>query len=622
MLSLDHDVTLLRTGCERDAGPARPGSVQGVRELACGGSELPGISFACEDHAHAAAALEALRTAYGEDGPDYLEAPDFRAHGLVALQAQRGGDSLLAKTTIAVRLIASSELIFVHDGLLDLPGRERLAAIEREQLRLAQRIVWPGGDSLDLLARYHEGLDLPSGTLIAPPLPAQPTAPSPVAADDAAPLRILYAARLQRHRGPLDLVEACLSLPDDDWRLTLAGEDTETATMHQSVRATIEAMSGDDPRIVFLPALSPAELTQCAAEHDLLAVPSRVEAWSNTALLAMRAGLPVLASPVGGLATIVEHGVSGWHTDGFGADAFNAALSRLLADPGVLRRMRRSGAPAARAALLTDPERVRAGYAQLLVRSSRQGAARPEAEPLVTGVIPYYDASPYVADAVDSLLGQTHRNLDVLIVNDGSFLAADAILDELARRPRVSVVHQINRGESAARNLGALLAGGDYVAMLDADNMLEPTFVERCLAVLRRDASLAYATCWLRMVDVDGGALPEPVGYAALGNSVLDDADEQNWDGDTIAVLPRALFAEQGFAYDAGGVIQSDWALYRALRQAGRVGAVVPAQLARYRVVAGSLLRTHSDRLQQRSWREAVVRRRHGRTAWLAGGTA
>ena len=121
--------------------------------------------------------------------------------------------------------------------------------------------------------------------------------------------------------------------------------------------------------------------------------------------------------------------------------------------------------------------------------------------------------------------------------------------------PRVSVITQLNQGESAARNLGTRVARGDFVVMLDADNMLEPEFVARALAIFGREPDLAYVTCWLGFIDTD--SKPMNARYAPLGNSVLHE-DSAKWDGDTIAALPRRLFSELGYGFDSNSVIQCD----------------------------------------------------------------
>jgi glycosyltransferase involved in cell wall biosynthesis len=222
-----------------------------------------------------------------------------------------------------------------------------------------------------------------------------------------------------------------------------------------------------------------------------------------------------------------------------------------------------------------------------------------------------------VEEAVDSLLAQTHRNLDVVIVNDGSFEQADEVLARLAADPRVEVVTQLNGGESSARNLGARLARGEYVAMLDADNVLEPEFVARAVEILRREPDLAYVSSWMRLVGVDGSPWSDPAGYAPLGNRVVRDEPE-NWDGDTVAVLPRKLFSELGYGFEPASGIQSDWELYRWLREDGRFGVVIPDWLVRYRVLGESVMRLHGEGIHRRSWEEALARQQLRQTRWTA----
>ena len=619
LLAQRHQVTVVHSGYEDrfpdpfpDAGFAE---VQAVLT-----EDLRPLKFACDDHRHSAQVLEAIRRHYGGEGPDYLEVPDFRAHGLMPLQARRGGEPLLAETTIAVRISPSSELLSLHDGALRRAGNERLAELEREQLRLADELLWLGGDWLDLYRRYYRDLRLPPATKIAAPFPPPPTEPVEGAAGggEPGPLRLLYCGDLRRSQGVVDLVEACWTLPPESWSLTLVGDDSPTATMGQSVRATVEAMSGEDPRIEILEDSGPEAFAAQLRSADLFVSPARLEASPRAALAAMGAGVPVLATPVGSLVEEVEDGVAGWLAADVGGAAVGRALRRLEADRGELERVRASVGLRRRAREIADPEPTLAAYDKLLATPRRPAPVSVAAEPpLVTGVIPYYRAPEYVAEAVASLLAQTHPRLEVLIVNDGSFESADAVLDELSADPRVRVVTQVNRGEGAARTLGARVATGEYVVLLDADNAFEPTFVERALAVLRREPDLAYVTCWLRMVDAEGADTELHPSFAPLGNSVLS-SDSENWDGDTLALLPRTVFTELGFEFPPEGSMHSDWELYRWMRSRGVYGAVIPERLAHYRVLPDSLMRSYSDGLQLRGWDESRERIVLRETRWTA----
>lgn len=615
LLARRHDVSVIHSGAPEEL-PEPLSEAPFQEAFAELPAELAPLKFACEDHRHAAAAMETIRRIYGRRGPDYIETCDFRAHGLVALQARRAGDPLLAHTTIAVRIGPSSELLNLHDGKLQLPGRTRLAKLEREQLRLADRLIWPGGDCLALYRRYYRDLTLPPAVRIPHPFVLPEGEPTPRASTlEGGPLRLLFLGELRRAKGVLDLVEACWLLPPDSWHLTIAGADTDTAVMGQSVRATIEAMCGDDSRLEFRESLREPQLAEALADADLVVVPSRIEVSGTAALLAMAAGVPVLATPVGELPELVEPGVSGWLADGLGPDALAAALARISNERQELERLRASGGPLRRARELADPRALLAGYEELLQGDRRPPRPAPAEPPLVTGIVPYHRAHRYVREAVESLLAQTHPQVEVLVVNDGSFTAADEVLEDLATDPRVQVVTQVQAGEGRARTLGAMLARGEYLVMLDADNVLEPQFVERSLETLQLNRELAYVTCWLRMIDGDGRDTSIHPGYAPLGNSVLSD-DGENWDGDTLAMLPRRVFSEIGFEFHREGSMHSDWQLYRWMRRRGAYGAVIPERLARYRVLPSSVSRAYAQSLQERSWAESLDWLRLSATRW------
>lgn len=602
-----HEVTLIQIG---DGGDLAGPPAAGFRTFqATIGEELASQHFACEEHRRSAATMAALRRAYaGGRGPDYLEVPDRGAAGLVPLQARRAVDPLLAETTIAVRVSPGGELLDLYDGNLRQGLERRPARLEREQLRLADHLLWPGGACLDLYRRHYRELELPQPVRLRAPFWIPPAQPGPAPRPEG-PLRLLFAGDLSRAAGVLDLVEACRLLPPESWTLTLTGRDTETATMGQSVRQTIEAMSGDDPRIEFAEEeMAGAALTARLARADLLVAPDRLGCSAVTAIAALGAGVPVLATPVGDLVEVVEDAVSGWHAEGTGSLALGRALCRLEADRDEIARVRSSGGPRRRAEELTDPRRILDAYEEFLGGRRCWVPARAAAKepPLVTGIVPYYRAAGFVAEAVASLLGQTYPRVEVLVVNDGSFEPADSILEELGADPRVRVVTQLNRGESTARNLGARVAAGEYLVMLDADNVLEPRFVERALETLQADPELVYGTCWLRMIGPDGRETSVQPDTAPLGNAALDDYEE-NWDGDTLAMLPRRVFTELGFEFHPEGSMHSDWQLYRAMRRRGAYGAVIPEKLARYRVLEESIIHSYPRQLQERSWRESAA---------------
>lgn len=108
--------------------------------------------------------------------------------------------------------------------------------------------------------------------------------------------------------------------------------------------------------------------------------------------------------------------------------------------------------------------------------------------PLVSVIVPVYNVRPYLAEALDSVVNQTYKNLEILVIDDGSTDGSGELCDEYAAKDsRMHVVHQQNGGISAARNRGLDLMTGDVVAFLDSDDAFDPCFVEQTLSALLRE---------------------------------------------------------------------------------------------------------------------------------------
>jgi glycogen(starch) synthase len=620
LLSREHEVTIVHSyedgPLHTDGDGAAP-----VRHVVADPSRLPRVTFSCDDHARSAATMLAIEDAYGDSPPDYLEVPDYRGHAVVPLQARAGGHRSLRGTVVAVRLRGMAELICLRDGYWPLPSNRMVFDLEREALRLADFVVWPGGDVLGLYRRCLDPRLFEDAERLRLSFEAPPSPPPARKRPTDGPLRLLFAGRLQWAKGALALPQACLEAEPSDWRLTMIGGDTDTAPLGQSMRAAIETMCDGDERIEILDAVSHQELQSSYAEHDVLVIPSAVESWCNVALEGMRAGLPILATAAGGLAEIVADGVTGWRIEGSGPDSVRVALERLLADREEVERVRASGEVFRRFQQLTDEEAVLGEYREMLERRRRPPtqAATPARPPLVTGIVPYFGERETIGAAVESLLSQTHPEMEVIVVNDGCFEPEDEVLAELAEHDRVRVLHRPNGGETGGRNLGAIDADGSYLAFLDADNTFAPDFVARAVAMLEADPELAYVTCWLRFGDEGDGALERlgTGGYAPLGNAVRSD-EMLNSDGDTMSVMPRRLFSRLGYRFAEDSALLGDWEFYRRLRDGGRFGTVIPETLANYLVREDSLSRTYSGLGHRIAWDEALSRRRAERLEWTA----
>lgn len=117
---------------------------------------------------------------------------------------------------------------------------------------------------------------------------------------------------------------------------------------------------------------------------------------------------------------------------------------------------------------------------------------------LVSIVIPVFNAEKFLQRCVDALLCQSHAQLDIILVNDGSSDSSGAICDQYAiADSRVSVLHQNNSGPSVARNKGIELARGEYLMFVDADDFVEHNLVETLIGEFE-SGSVGLAVCTYR----------------------------------------------------------------------------------------------------------------------------
>ncbi len=107
-------------------------------------------------------------------------------------------------------------------------------------------------------------------------------------------------------------------------------------------------------------------------------------------------------------------------------------------------------------------------------------------------IVPLYNKEHCVQRTLDSIVRQTYRDFEVIVVDDGSTDSSLRVAGSV-RDPRVKIVHHANSGPGAARNLGAAIASGEYLAFLDADDEWAPEFLERSLDALRRYADCGFS---------------------------------------------------------------------------------------------------------------------------------
>jgi glycosyltransferase involved in cell wall biosynthesis len=213
---------------------------------------------------------------------------------------------------------------------------------------------------------------------------------------------------------------------------------------------------------------------------------------------------------------------------------------------------------------------------------------------LVSIVVPAFNAADTIHETVVSALNQTYRNIEIIIVDDGSSDFTKSVATALMRGDsRVRYIYKQNGGVASARNRGIADAQGDFIATLDADDLWHPTKLERQLDRFEAsgpETALVYAwCCW---IDDDGnvtGSAPpirqegSILAQMCLGNVVIS--------GSNALIRREALVGAGGFdesLRSRGGQGCEDWKLYLQIAERHEI-AVVPEYLIGYRISPGSM---------------------------------
>ena len=209
----------------------------------------------------------------------------------------------------------------------------------------------------------------------------------------------------------------------------------------------------------------------------------------------------------------------------------------------------------------------------------------PSPGPLVSVIIPCYRQAHFLAEAVDSVLAQTHPQVEGIVVDDGS---ADNTAAIAAAYPGLQYLRQRNQGLAAARNAGLRLARGEYLVFLDADDRLLPGAIHDGLAGFRKHPTAAFVAGTWRMIDVNGDAIPSAEAPFPEDEDPYLALLRMCFISSPAAVVYRRQAVEEAGGFDSSVDASADYAMY--LRLARNPGAAVHDKVvAEYRRHAANM---------------------------------
>ncbi|MGH9541796.1 MAG: glycosyltransferase family 2 protein [Terriglobales bacterium] len=237
--------------------------------------------------------------------------------------------------------------------------------------------------------------------------------------------------------------------------------------------------------------------------------------------------------------------------------------------------------------------------------------------PRVSAIVPCYNTAKYLPAALDSVIAQTYGDWEIVLVDDGSTDNTPAIAAEYKKRlgDRLQYVRQENRGLSAARNTAIRSARGEFLAILDADDIWLPERLARGVALMDADAEVALLHSGVLFMDAAGQPLFHPrQDRRRLSGRIARQIYTREIHLPCPTVLIRASVLRSVGLFDEGMRATEDRDLWFRIASRHKVGYVDDV-LAGYRVSAGSM---SSDLDRMRSAQRAFARKhyRAGSVSW------
>jgi len=208
--------------------------------------------------------------------------------------------------------------------------------------------------------------------------------------------------------------------------------------------------------------------------------------------------------------------------------------------------------------------------------------------PRVTVVIPAFNAERYIGEALGSIRDQTFRDVEVLLIDDGSTDGTLREAERFAGPLDLTIVRRTNTGPAAARNAGIRLARGRYCAFLDADDVMLPGLLAAQTGLLDADPQLGLVFTDVTTFDERGIIRRTHWNFSrrCIG-TVLDGLLVENFVTTSAVMAPRERLLEAGL-FSEDRLVAEDYELWLRMAAKWKVG-IIDRPLVRYRYVAGSL---------------------------------
>ena len=217
-------------------------------------------------------------------------------------------------------------------------------------------------------------------------------------------------------------------------------------------------------------------------------------------------------------------------------------------------------------------------------------------KPKISVILPVYNAEKYLRDTLDSVLGGSFSDFEIVAVNDGSKDSSLAILEEYRERDaRVKVIDKPNTGVSDTRNVGIAAAEGDYLAFLDADDIYSPKYLERMYSAAT-DSGADVTVCSYVTFRGDAPAFPTTESTEAKPTTIRELLDTGLMTPLWVKLVKKSVVVDNGICFETEQSYSEDLFYSWKICLASQSICMLDAHLYGYRLTsAGATCKFHDD---------------------------
>ncbi len=209
--------------------------------------------------------------------------------------------------------------------------------------------------------------------------------------------------------------------------------------------------------------------------------------------------------------------------------------------------------------------------------------------PLVSVIIAAYNVEKYVAEAVDSVLNQTYKNIEIIVVDDGSTDSTREALEPYIKQNKIKYIYQENKRLAAARNTGLRISKGEYIAILDSDDLFLPEKIEKQVDFLENHPECDVCYCDIYHFYEEDPEKMLKLNYTYYsGAEVFKNLLRKNFINPLTVVMRRSAFDRFG-EFDEMQKRTEDWEFWARIAWQGANFQFLPEILAKYRMRRTSL---------------------------------